>query len=163
MSIFKNIATFFLGAVFLLTSTGIVIFETNCCCSESEKLSLYISPESCHENEKAQKVLATIDEWSAGETNCEECCNSEKRDCDCAGPEMKYIKLVNHLINDEVKFVKLKVLSYTLAKQNDFCLQLTSENQNEEDTDFYSNPPPQIKSTLDFLIQIQQLKIPFSA
>ena len=152
-----------MGAIFLLLSTGVVVFNSNCCCSENEKLSLYLSPETCHESESTHDFCLSADELITKEVNGQECCASLDKECSCSSPEMKYFKLVNHLINDEAEYVKLQDVHFILDNQNDFCLQLNVENQTEEERGFYTDPPPKIKSTLDFLIQIHQLKIPNAA
>ena len=148
-----------LGALFMLSATGVVIFRTDCICTGNESLSLYTKPQTCGETNGIHQTQCLIENLQ-GETAADECCFPFDSECGCATTEMTFLKLVNHLINDEIKYVKSLAAPVFIAKLNDFCIQFDESNSTKDETDYYSEPPPQINSTLDFLIQINQLKIP---
>jgi hypothetical protein len=127
-----------------------------CVCSGNETYSLFVTPESCEENYHEHHSHTNNGNIPSA---CEPGCESQISECGCQAPEVKYFRLVNQLINDEIKYVKSFSTPF-VANLSDFCLQINSLHQNTEEECFYSNPPPQIKSGIDFLIQIHQLKIP---
>jgi len=147
--------------VFMVSSTGIVIFQSFCSCSGVEEISLYVSPDTCEDNFHVHHAHNTNDaKVEAEEHNCHECTN-HLDDCGCSAPEVKYIKLINQLIDEEVKFLKIQQpkIQQTVTE----LIVAFSENEELSTDGFYIDPPPNITSSLQFLIQIQQLKIPSKA
>ena len=100
-------------------------------------------------------------ELACAEDECHHCASETEHSdsCGCDSPESILIKLVDKAINDEVRFLKARTLQLTviahLALDEDF-----DRNDKATEQSFYTDPPPQIKSSADFLIKIQKLKIP---
>ena len=155
----KNISILVLGAIFLLSATGVVIFRTNCICTGSESLSLYTMPETCEEINDIH-LSQCLSQKLEGEAAIDECCSPKENESGCPTPEVTYFKLINHLINDETEYVKSLAAPVFIAKLDDFFIQFNDSVTTTEKTYFYCEPPPQINSTREFLIQINQLKIP---
>lgn len=158
----KNIAILVWAAVFLLSSTGVVIFQANCLCTGNETVSLYVTPETCNNDFHPLHQHGSTNATDK-EDECTGCCPAPANECGCPAPEFKYFKLLDHLTNHEVKYVKLLTHPLVLARQLDFCLQLNDLAQTTEEKHFYTEPPPTKQSSLDFLILLQQLKIPDAA
>lgn len=159
MTIFKNISILFFVTIFLLSSTGIIVFESYCSCSGNESVSIYKTPTTCSENYHIHHSHDLA--GNEIETNDNECheCDSHTNDCGCSVPAVKYLKLINQLNNEEVKFVNVNSNEIFVAQLVMNVLFSNVSVEIEKDI-FYVDPPPQISSSTDFLIQINQLKIP---
>lgn len=144
--------------IFLLSSTGIIIFESHCLCTDNETVSIYVTPESCDENQHFHHSHNEANiEIETHDNMCVDC-SSHMQDCGCSEPDVKYIKLINQLINDDVKYVVFAPQIFTAGYATNLLL---SDNLFEkEEAENYIDPPPLIKSSIDLLIQINQLKIP---
>jgi len=95
------------------------------------------------------------------ESCCHEC-TSQAHDCGCSAPEVSFFKLINPVNQEEIQFVKTQPVKISIA----FLCVFTNliENSEKIETDFiYTDPPPKISTSKTFLIQINQLKIPFLA
>ncbi|WP_321373719.1 hypothetical protein [uncultured Draconibacterium sp.] len=159
----QNIAITFLMMIFLFSSTGFIVYKSHCTCSGEEYTSIIIKPATCEtEFHQHHKHDQENNEIVCAEEDCHEChaceedhCNS----CGCESPKSIFLKLKDKAVDDEIKFVAtqpvvLKVFSSELLEE----LNINSE---DNITDWlYTDPPPKISSSLDFLIQIQKLKIP---
>ncbi|WP_321996027.1 hypothetical protein [Draconibacterium orientale] len=158
----KNIATLFLLVVFLFTSTGFIVYKSHCTCSGEDYTSIIVKPETCatefhqhHKHDQSEnEIVCSVEE-------CHEChsCDGHSNSCGCDSPESIFLKLKDKAVDDDVKFVavqpiELKVLSLKLLEE------LTIRSEDNITDWFYTDPPPKITSSLDFLIQIQKLKIP---
>lgn len=161
MKYLQHISLFLLAGIFLITSSGIVIFKTNCSCTGNEKISLYVTPEDCTAEFHKSHIHCTIHEEHKNENDCESC-EIHKHDCGCEDPEIKYVKLKNHITNGHIEF--LKSLPVKQVAVFDFCFILFEKKWIEDETlDYYIDPPPEFHSSNDYLIRIQKLKIPLSA
>jgi hypothetical protein len=69
--------------------------------------------------------------------------------------------LINEITNDEVSFVKVEPVKISIS----FLTILTSFQEISEipKVVLYTDPPPKITTSKRFLIQVHQLKIPFTA
>ena len=158
MKLIKNIFILFFGLAFLLSSTGIVIFQSYCECTGDEYVSLYVQPETC-EQDFHEHHIHDLDgnEVLIAYENCFECI-AHTHDCGCDAPEIKYIKLINQINNDEIKYVKVQSHNIFVAELNNvFDFNFLSENKPVKN--FYTGLPPLVKTSLEFLINISQLKI----
>ena len=135
-----------------MSSSGFLIYKSHCSCTGNEKVSLFVNQEICEthsvETERSCCSVKTEDE-----------CTTNSTDCDCDKPEITYFKLQNKVLNEEVKFLKIYpveiLVALTTIQFNLWELEKTPE------TGFQDVDPPPIHTTsLDFLIQIHQLKIP---
>ena len=91
MESLKKILLFFIAGLYLFLSTGVILLQTHCLCSDSTRISLYADSESCEEMVSDH-----------GCCECENSCNdpntSPKHDsCGCDKPIVTYLKLTNHL------------------------------------------------------------------
>jgi len=158
----KQISAIILGMIFLLSATGIVIFESYCLCSGNEEVSLFVTPETCetnyHEhhscNSEGIEMFANAHDYHE--------CTSHTYDCGCSTPEVKYIKLINPLIDEAVGFVKVQPIKIFVSEtvMNSILADVFTFIESEE---FYIDPPKKINTSLEFLVQINQLKIPVLA
>ena len=148
--------------VFIISSTGILIYKTHCLCIGSEQVSVYVMPETC---ENDFHVHHTHDqsgnERETTESSCHEC-TSHAHDCGCTSPEVSFFKLINPVNQEEIQFVKAQPIQISVSFLCDLTNLIEFQDAIEADS-FYSDPPPNIKSSISFLIQIHQLKIPISA
>ena len=148
-----------IGMIFLVSSSGYVLFKSSCSCTGNEQTTVFVKPETCEDNfHSHHKHDKKESEISCSELDCHECTTHEE-DCGCETPEMFFFKLKDNAIDEEVKFVAVKKVELFIAK-----IQLF-EKDTIDDIDkylplFYTDPPPKISSSLEFLIQIHKLKIP---
>ena len=162
MKLMNRILLVVIGIIYFVSSTGIVIYKTHCVCTGNEQVSVYVMPETC---EKDFHVHHSHDQSGNERETTESCCHectSHAHDCGCTSPEFSFFKLVNPVNQEEIQFVKAQTIQISVS----FLCVLTNliEFQDVIEADsFYSDPPPNIESSLSFLIQIHQLKIPISA
>ncbi len=152
----------FLGIIFLVSATGVLIFNSHCVCSGNEQVSVYISPETCEDNyhvhhthdEGGEEVCTTADD-------CHEC-NTHTDECGCNTPDVKFLKLDNQVISEKVRLGKLQPVQLNIPVE--IIAVLFSFDDFQDISDFnYIDPPPLFQTSTDFLIQIHKLKIPLSA
>ncbi len=157
----NKISVILLSIIFLLSATGIVIYQSHCSCTGDEQVTFYVSPETCEDTyhthhthrEGGEEVPST---WS----ECHECC-SHTSECGCNNLLVSYFKLKNEVVHEKgrtatkqpVKIIKPELLVVVLA---------VIWNDPPEVKTTYIEPPTN-KTSLDFLIQIHQLKIPHLA
>jgi hypothetical protein len=159
---FKNIAVLFLGVIFLLSTSGFVLYKSSCACSGQDYTSIIVKPETCetdfhqhHHHDWSNNEIACSEE------ECHECTpkGEHSDNCGCEAPESIFMKLMDKAINDAVKFVAVQPVELKVLSTNMLEEQPTDINDNLNKR-YYADPPPRITSTLDYLIHIQQLKIP---
>ena len=75
----------------------------------------------------------------------------------CNDPDIRYFKLKTEQTFDKVRTGNTIPVKFLQPEQ--IILLLTSGVDELLETDFFYIEPPSIKTSLDFLIQIQQLKI----
>lgn len=117
------------------------------CCSgiilEEDKKSL--EKPSCHSS-KEKGIKNSICQNHTGDFNCDK-------------TEVTYLKLQNKVLKEEIKFIKIEpavlMVLNTLLSSDILLERNTTELEN-----LCTDLPPIKFSSLDFLIQIQQLKIP---
>jgi hypothetical protein len=150
-----------LGVIFIVSSTGVLIYKTHCACTGNEQVSVYVMPETCetdfhvhHSHKQCGCAVETT------ENECHEC-SAHANDCGCTSPEVRFFKLINQITKDEVSFVKVEPVKVSVVFLTD--LINLQDIPKKEHIDFYSDPPPKIPASRNFLIQIHQLKIPFKA
>ena len=157
----RNILIYILAAILLVSAAGIVVYHSYCTCTGSDHYSLYVTPETCTEtyhihhkhNNKGEEEAVTAVE-------CHEC-NAHTDMCGCDRPVIKLYKLDDRLLNDNIRIEKVqpvlvKIIYGLVPLVFDFYRDITSK------VITLCESPPGIYRSLDFLIIIQQLKIPFS-
>jgi hypothetical protein len=164
MKLVQQILLVFTGIIYFISSTGVVVYKTNCSCFGNEQVSVYVTPETCdteihqHQHHQHDNHNNTI---SCCEHECHECGDSEDG-CGCQSPETYFFKLVNPLVNEEILFVKAQPIE-TLVIYSAVFQIFTFETDNISEIHENTGPPPVKTSSLDFLIPIHQLKIPLLA
>lgn len=159
MNVFRNISVFILGIIFLISATGVLIFNSHCSCSGNEQVSVYVSPETCEDN---FHVHHTHDE--GGEEVCTtagDChdCSSHNDACGCNTPDVRYLKLNNQVVNEKVRIEKIQPIQLRVLEEITVFLY-NFEGDSEKSGLNYIDPPPHFQTSADFLIHIHKLKIP---
>ncbi len=156
-----QILSVLLGMIFIVSSTGILIYKTHCVCTGNEQVSVYVMPETC---EKEFHIHHAHDQSGNERETTESCCHEctpHSHDCGCASPEVSFFKLINPVNQEEIQFVKAQPVIISIAFLNVFAKLIDNPVINETDY-IFTDPPPKIPTSRNFLIQINQLKIPFS-
>lgn len=154
------------------------MYKSNCACTGNEEVSVFVKSEICtseenvSSNEEAEMLCCPstipVENEIAEESSCcsskdkkEEVlsCQSHEGNCECSQPEVTYLKLQNTVLKEEVKFTKVEPVILAVLHTILTPEELLGFNHAENEKPFI-DPPPIISSSLDFLIHIQQLKIP---
>lgn len=162
MNQIKNIAVLFLGMIFLLSTSGFVLYKSYCACSGEDYTSIIVKPATCEtEFHQHHKHDFENNEISCSEGECHECqpIGEHSDTCGCEAPESIFMKLMDKAVNDEVKFVAVQPVELKVFSAEILC-ELKTNSEDNLNKRYYADPPPRIKSSLDYLIHIQQLKIP---
>lgn len=147
------------GIIYFISSSGIVVYKTNCSCFGNEQVSVYVTPETCdseiHIHHNHTEENNTV---SCCAHECHECATTEEG-CGCQSPQTFFFKLINPVVNEEVLFVKSQPVE---IKAVFACLitEILFETEKETSLPVNIGPPPLKRTSFDFLIQIHQLKIP---
>ena len=158
----KYISAILLGFIFLISSSGFMIYKSHCSCTGNNQVTVFVTPETCEsEAHQHHENSTNRNEFSCSANECVDCLNHTD-DCGCTSPEATYFKLKNQVIDEEVKFIKVHPIQIFVAF-NILALNLLGEVEETDTEIFYVDPPPIYTSSLDFLIQIQKLKIPHIA
>lgn len=148
-----------IAGIFLISTSGYVMYKTNCSCIGEEQTSVFVKPDSCEDDfHKHHKHNENNSEIACSEHQCHDC-NDHEKECGCETPEFFFFKLKEKAVDDEAKFIWVVAPVISIASI-DILMDYSIENDKLEDEVFYADPPPKITSPLDFLISIQQLKIP---
>jgi hypothetical protein len=141
-----------------VSAAGIVVFHSFCTCTGSDHYSLYVTPEKCTESYHVHhKHGYNGEEESATAEECHEC-NSHEDDCGCNDPGIKLYQLDDRVLNGNPRSVMQPVPVTVL---NDLLPALLSSSGDADPPQvLFCESPPGIQRSLDFLILIQQLKIP---
>jgi len=151
-----------MGMIFIVSSTGILVYKTHCSCTGTEQVGIYLKPETCETEIHTHNNHDEFGKENESTENCCHECSPQNHDCGCASPEVRLFKLTNHLTQDEISFDRapnLKVTDIILTAI--FCFSESTDNTETDSS--YTYPPPNLKSSKDFLIRINQLKIPLAA
>jgi len=151
-----------MGMIFLISSSGYVMYKSNCLCIGDEQTTVFVRPDTCGEEfHKHHKHDEANNEITCCASECHDC-SEHTKDCGCDSPEIFFFKLKDKAVDDEVKFTTVQPVVLAIHS-SDIFEELIVEKATEPKLEIYNDPPPKISSSLDFLIQIQQLKIPFLA
>lgn len=159
MTLGKQILLVITGIIYFISSTGIVVYKTNCSCFGKEQVSVYVTPETCDteiHRHHAHDVENNVVSCCAHE--CHECATTEKG-CGCQSPETYFFKLINPVVNEEVLFVKVQPVEIKAVFAS-LISEILFETEKETSLPINTGPPPLTNTSFDFLIQIHQLKIP---
>lgn len=136
------------------------MYKSFCSCSGDEQVSVFVQNEICGDerSESCCEVSAT----SCCSIKEKEHCASEASDCDCNTSEVTYIKLINKVVKEDVQFTKVDPIQLLLVYVTS-QLELGEAEESLDINSSYIDPPPIHNSSQEFLISIQQLKIPHIA
>ena len=157
MKLFQKIALLVLAAIFVLSSSGIVFYQSSCLCTGEEQTSMFIRPDTCNtnihqyvKNKKEQLCLAN---------ECHNCSNQNNTfGCEDA-TKFFFFKLENEATIEAKRFAKVGPVIIPVVKLKVFesIVPLFADIKEKE---FNDDPPPLKTNAIDFLVDIQQLKIP---
>ncbi len=151
----------FLSVIFLLSATGFIVFQSHCSCTGNEQVSLFVTPETCEDNFHTHHIhLQGGEEVPSPENKCHEC-STHTKECGCNNIRISFFKL-----KDEVVFEKVRsktVLPVAAIIPLMVINLLPSISDEPEETNIKYIAPSSSQSSIDFLITIQQLKIPHTA
>lgn len=147
-----------MGMIFLVSSSGYVLYTSNCMCTGEKQTSLFLKPETCETSFHQHHDHDFLgNEINCAENECHEC-QGHTKDCGCNSPDVFFFKLEDKVTNEEIKFVVPDVLLIDFSNTNTFVSEITL-CEIEEGLAFFDSPPLSY-SSIDFLVRIQQLKIP---
>ncbi len=151
-----------IAIIYLASTTGVMVYKSHCSCIGKTEVSIYVTPETCETKIHHHHTHDTENnEVACGAGQCHECSN-HMHDCGCDSPEAFFFKLKNLFVDEEVVIVKAQPVELSVAWLDlDFSIFEPAETGKPDNFDIDS--PPLLYSTKDFLIQIQQLKIPLTA
>lgn len=157
VKLIRNIFVLILVTVYLVSSAGILVFKSHCCCAPGEQLSVYKNPETCNP-EKGEYFAHILGGNHSSDIETQNN-NSDKSNCGCNGPKVFYFKLNNQAEKIASTHQKIQIpvtgeIIYSIHTDvlGEFLTIFTPGN--------YSEPPPLNNNSIEFLIQIHQLKIP---
>lgn len=148
--------------ILLLSTSGFILYKSYCKCSGEDYTSIIVKPATCatefHEHHTHD---LSNNEIACSEGECHECQPAAEHSdsCGCDAPESIFMKLMDKAVNDEVKFVAVQPIQLKVFS-SEVLEELIINAEDNINRCFYADPPPKITSSLDFLIRIQQLKIP---
>ena len=157
----NKISVILLGILFVLSATGIIVYQSHCSCTGDEHVSIFVTPETCEDNYHIHHThLEGGEEVPSTESECHECSNHTSQ-CGCNDLLVSFFKLKNEVVQEKgrteikqpVKIVTPELVEVLLAVNFNDLPELKSR---------YIEPQPD-KTSLDFLIHIHQLKIPHLA
>jgi len=147
-----------MGMIFLISSLGFMVYKSNCSCTGTEYTSLFVPPATCETELDTHDHCHDDQKNVCSEDECNECTDPTKS-CGCDTPEFFFFKLKDKAIDDEVNFVSVQSLELFVAS-TEIPEELNVKNKNSGNPNLHISPPPIITSSLEFLILINQLKIP---
>jgi hypothetical protein len=157
--IWRNIGVISIALIYLVSTTGVLVYKSYCFCTGEGDVSIYVAPETCsakihqHHTHNGHE-----NEISCCAAQCHEC-SDNKSNCGCSTPEAFFFKLKNLFIEEETLLVKAQLPEIALINI-DINYRIDLLVFNNQPKIIVSDSPPLIISPIDFLIQIQQLKIP---
>lgn len=161
MKLLNKISVILLSILFLLSATGIVVYQSHCACTGDEQVSFYVSPETCEDNYHTHHThLEGGEEVPSTGSECHEC-TSHTSECGCNDLLVNYYKLKNEVVHEKGRTVTKQSVKIVSPELMVVLLSLIFNDPPEVKSTYIE--PPSDKTSLDFLIHIHQLKIPHLA
>lgn len=91
----KKILFFLFAVYYLFLSTGIILLETHCRCSNSTNVSLFVESKNCHEVVSSHSCCS-----DEGKVFDKEPVNRIRHSCGCDSPIVTLLKLTDHFAED---------------------------------------------------------------
>ena len=157
MKKWNKIASIALIIPFLFSAIGIIVFNSECSCTGSEHYSLYIVPETCASSEAEKSEISCCADIDIVIPQSQSC-NNHEESCGCSDYNVKYLKIRNQFSNEKLKIAKLQFtqIANTTFLVNDYL----KDELYVSNIDYFYIDPPNNTTSLDVLIEINQLKIP---
>ncbi len=152
VKVLKSISVILFTMVFFISSSGVLIYKTHCSFSGNEKVAVFVEREACD-----------LTSPQTANSSCHTCTtvnsHQQSTDCGCTSADITLIKLNTKVVIEDTPLIKVQAVQIFNGNLNVYSTHLTNYNH---DTDFrlYIKPPPKIASSLSFLIETQQLRIP---
>jgi len=162
VKILKQIPVLILGIIYMLSASGVVVFQSFCACTGDQQVSLYVTPETC-ETVFHHRHSCANDPNAKEESTTDDCsqCSEHTGNCGCNSPLVRFFKLDDRVLHEKVRIdntAHIEVpLPVILAEDFHFSEEFTGSASS------YVDPPPLKPTSLDFLIHIHQLKIPYQS
>ncbi|WP_372933367.1 hypothetical protein [Mariniphaga sediminis] len=157
VKLFRNISVYILTVAFLLSASGILVFHSHCFCTGGEQISVYVSPETCEETIHIHHKHEGGEEEPVSEDDCHEC-TPHTDECGCNILNVKFVKLEDQVIHKKVRVEKIQPVQLKILEIASILLGFPDKVPEVEL--IYTDPPKRVHTSLNFLISIQQLKIP---
>lgn len=124
------------------------MYKSHCSCTGKEQVSVFVQDEICSSSENNSCCVTMEIEY----------CTAESPENDCNTSEITYVKLINKVVMEDLRFTKVDSIQLLLV----YTTSQLDLWETEESLGFDSSidPPPIHISSNEFLISIQQLKIP---
>ncbi len=156
MKRWHEIASIILLIPFLFSTIGVLVYNSECTCTGSEHYSLYVTPNSC------DTATNEIDRCCGSNEKEKSCTSCElEKACGCDDYKLQFVKIKSQFANEDISKLKAKTISILVTALL-FNEDFTSEPDNSRLGYYYIDPPNKITG-FEFLIQINQLKIPHIA
>lgn len=164
MKTIRNISAFILSALFLASSSGIIIFYAHCVCSGEKQVSVFVMTDPYEVN---FDIHHTEDQGCGAVCTIGNDCNqpplADAGNCGCSTPDVRYLKLESQVVNEKVRTEKW-LLARAQLLLADVGILFSFNPEPEKPIIDFTNPPARfVISSVDFLIQIHRLKIPAQA
>jgi len=154
----KQISAIVIGMIFLISSSGFLIYKSHCSCTGNEQVSIIVQNDVCETDTQNSCCNAVATSCCLLEDT--QHCGTDLSDCDCNTQEVTFIKLTNNIVKEEVKFTKIEPFYLTVAYATLQLILWETDDSVDSNTSYIDPPLPIHNSSLEFLIHIQQLKIP---
>ena len=94
--------------VFLLSSSGYLMYKSLCACTGEEQTSVFVRPETCEDDfHQHHKHDMQNEEAVCSAQECHEC-TSHTNCCGCDSPEIFFFKLKDKVVNEDAKFTRVQ-------------------------------------------------------
>ena len=108
MEMIRKILVYILAVTIMVSAAGIVVYHSFCSCTGDEYYTLYITPETCTENYHIHhKHNYKSEEERVNKEECHDC-NFHTSMCGCNNPGIKFYKLDDRILNDNLRIEKLQ-------------------------------------------------------
>ena len=164
MKTWKSFISILVLLPFILSVSGVLVIQSHCNCTGSNKTSLYLAPETCADldeehhhlfEEHADDLMACC----AGETDqsCEK--HGHANDCGCDNPVVQFFQNKEHFTDQKTFNIAL------LPIYGEFVVEIYGyESFNEQLTgkkiDWLKNPPPVALLVDNYIRFICKTKVP---
>ena len=154
----KDIALIIFSVLFLISATGVVVFHIHCTCTGEERVSVYLSPETCVDNYHVTHSHSKQgDEADNPKHLCNEC-TAHTDNCGCNEPDVSFFQLEGQVLMEKVRLERINPVVLNIP-ETVISYPILSQESNNAAGWKETGSPPVAYAAFDFLISIHQLKI----